>query len=112
MIQIQLGADRLTDPTQDELGRSHVGYRDGMTEDEAWESARAAWKLNPSRAFDHDEVEVTAPSGTTVAVATLTGIIRAPAGRFILHGDVKHGDTRVGCPTVTPHPSRNPVAYV
>jgi hypothetical protein len=47
-----------------------------------------------------------------LAVARITGISKCEGGRYALEGELLAGDPRVGQLTPTPHPSRNPVAYV
>jgi hypothetical protein len=110
MLQIQLGPDR---EIEDEvLGRPRIGYRQGMTEEEAWEAARGTWKLNPDRALEENEVQVVNPDGFVVAVARILGISKTQVpGRYAIQGELLVGDQRVGKPTTTPHRSRNPVAY-
>ncbi|MGW8328541.1 hypothetical protein ACWGLE_11630 [Streptomyces sp. NPDC055897] len=110
MLQIQIGAERATDPG-DLLGRTAIGWRPGMSEDEAWEAGRGIWKLNADRALSQDEVQIINTSGTVLAVATITGISKH-GDRYALQGDLRRDDPRVGRPTPSPHLSRNPVTYI
>ncbi|MCX4853712.1 hypothetical protein [Streptomyces canus] len=110
MLQIQLGPERPA-PPDDSLGRSTIGWRPGMTEEEAWEAGRGIWKFKADRALAQDEVQIIAPEGLVLAVATITGITKH-GDRYALEGVLLRGDPRVGQPTGTPHSSRNPVAYV
>jgi hypothetical protein len=111
MLQIQLGPDREAEPT-DVLGRSRVGYRPGMTEEEAWEAGRGVWRLNADRALEEDEVQIVNLDGIVVAVAVILGVskTRVP-GRYAIDGKLLPGDPRVGKLTTTPHRSRNSIAY-
>jgi hypothetical protein len=111
MLQIQLGPDREAGP-DDVLGRSRVGYRPGMTEEEAWETGRGVWRLNADRALEEDEVQIVNLDGIVVVVADILGVskTRVP-GRYAIDGKLRVGDPRVGKPSTTPHRSRNSVAY-
>jgi hypothetical protein len=110
MLQIRLGTDRVVDPATDPLGRSRIGWRPGMSEQEAWEAGRGVWKLKTDRALEQDEVQVIALDGTVLAVATVTGISKH-GDRYALQGTLRCGDSRIGHTTSTPHRSRNSVAY-
>jgi hypothetical protein len=110
VLQIQMGRERPVDPAADWLGRSSIGARPGMSETEAWMAGRGVWLLNTDRALRQDEVQFIDPSGTVLAVATITGLTKC-GGYFALEGKLLLGDPRVGQPTTTPHRSRNPVAY-
>ncbi|GHH30735.1 hypothetical protein [Streptomyces rubradiris] len=110
MLQIQLGAERPAD-TGDSLGRTTIGWRPGMSEDEAWQAGRGIWKFNADRALSQDEAQIINPHGTVLAVARITGISKH-GDRYALEGDLLLGDARVGRPTASPHRSRNPVTYI
>lgn len=110
MLQILMGSERPAAP-DDELGRAYVGWRPGMTEDEAWEAGRGCWKFKADRALAEDEVQIINTVGTVLAVARITGISKC-GDRCAIEGDLLRGDPRVGRQTPTPHPSRNPVAYI
>lgn len=112
MLQIQLGPERQTDPAADPLGRDRIGYRPGMTEQEAWTAGRGVWVLNVDRALQQDEVQIVNLDGVVLAVAEILGVAKTRTpGRYAIDGRVKLGDPRVGKPTATPHKSRNSVAY-
>ncbi len=111
MLQIQIGPRRDIEPG-DELGRSFVGWFPGMTEAEAWEVSRGTWKFKADRALQEPEAQIVNTEGMVLAVARITGITKCEDGRYALEGDLLAGDPRVGQATPTPHPSRNPVAYV
>ncbi|MFF0182618.1 hypothetical protein ACFYPF_26365 [Micromonospora sp. NPDC005223] len=110
MIQIRLGNYEPCDPAEDGLGRTHIGWREGMTEAEAFEAGRGVWKLKADRVLDQDEVQIINLDGTVVAVARITGITKCE-DRQAIEGELLTGDPRVGQPTQTPHLSRNPVGY-
>ncbi|MFJ5933903.1 hypothetical protein [Streptomyces sp. NPDC093071] len=110
MLQIQLGAERAADG-DDRLGRTTIGCRPGMSEDEAWQAGRGVWKFNADRALSQDEAQIISTDGTVLAVAKITGITKH-GDRYALEGDLLHGDARVGRPTPSPHLSRNPVTYI
>lgn len=77
----------------DSLRRSTIGWRTGMTEDEAWEAGRGIWKFNADRALAQDEVQIINTAGVVLAVATITGISKHH-GRYALEGELRRGDTR------------------
>lgn len=110
MLQIQLGADRPLDPAPDGLGRSRVGSRPGMSEEEAWLAGRGVWKFKADRALAQEEAQIVDLEGTVLVVAKITGITKY-GDRYALEGDPLLGDPRVGQPTSTPHRSRNSVGY-
>ena len=111
MLQIQIGPRRDV-AAGDELGRSFIGWFPGMTEAEAWKVSRGVWKFKADRALEEPEAQIVNTEGTVLAVARITGITKCGGGRYALEGDLLTGDPRVGQPTPTPHPSRNPIAYV
>jgi hypothetical protein len=112
LLQIQLGQDRKVDSSADALGRDRVGYRPGMTEQEAWTAGRGVWVLKVDRALAQDEVKIVNLDGIVVAVAEILGVAKTrEPGRYAIDGNLKLNDPRVGKPTTTPHKSRNSVAY-
>jgi hypothetical protein len=111
MLQIQMGPERQLDPEDDWLGRSSMGTRPGMSEQDAWTAGRGVWKFNADRALTEEEVQIVNTEGTVLAVAKITGISKC-GDRYALEGDLLLSDPRVGQSTSTPHPSRNPVAYI
>jgi hypothetical protein len=112
LLQIQLGQDREVDPSTDALGRDRIGYRPGMTEQEAWTAGRGVWVLKVDRALTQDEVKVVNLDGIVLAVADVLGVAKTrEPGRYAIDGKLKLGDPRVGKPTTTPHKSRNSVGY-
>jgi hypothetical protein len=112
LLQIQLGQDREVDPATDPLGRSRVGYRPGMTEQEAWTAGRGTWVLKVDRALEQDEIQIVNLDGIVLAVGEILGVTKTrEPGRYAIDGNLKLGDPRVGKPTTTPHRSRNSVAY-
>ncbi|MEU4820231.1 hypothetical protein AB0G03_31800 [Micromonospora aurantiaca] len=110
MLQIQIGAERAAH-ADDRLGRATVGWRPGMSEDEAWEAGRGIWKFKADRALSQDEAQIINTEGTVIAVARITGISKH-GDRYALEGTLLRGDPRVGRPTPSPHLSRNPVTYI
>ncbi|MFJ6125931.1 hypothetical protein ACIQKE_12635 [Streptomyces griseoviridis] len=110
MLQIMIGPEREADP-DDMLGRSTIGWRPGMSEDEVWEVSRGIWKFNADRALAQGEVQIINTEGTVLAVATITGISKH-GDRYALQGELLRGDDRVGRSTKSPHLSRNPVTYI
>ncbi|MYV96481.1 hypothetical protein [Streptomyces sp. SID1034] len=110
MLQIQIGPEREAGP-DDMLERMTIGWRPGMSEDEAWEAGRGIWKFNADRALSQDEVQIINTSGTVLAVAMITGISKH-GDRYALQGELLRGDDRVGRATKSPHLSRNPVTYI
>lgn len=111
MLQIQLGPDRAVDPATDWLGRSRVGSLPGISEQDAWEAGRGVWKFKADRALAEDQVQIVDTQGLILAVARIKGITKC-GDRYALEGELLLGDPRIGQATTTPHPSRNPVAYI
>lgn len=111
MLQIRLGAQRAVDPTTDPLGRTHVGYRSGMSVHEAWLAGRGVWKLSPSRALEQEEVQIISPAGVILAVADVLSVHRYD-DRFAVDGNLKDSDPRIGAMTDKLVTSQNPVSYI
>ncbi|WP_171163503.1 hypothetical protein [Streptomyces sp. I05A-00742] len=110
MLQIQIGPERPAGPG-DQLKRTTLGWRPGMSEDQAWQAGRGIWKFNADRALSQNEVQIINTQGTVLAIATITGISKH-GDRYALEGRLLRGDPRVGRPTPSPHLSRNPVTYI
>ncbi|MFF4664525.1 hypothetical protein [Streptomyces sp. NPDC001282] len=110
MLQIRIGAERAAE-AGDGPARTARGWRPGMSEDEAWEAGRGAWKFNADRALSQNEAQIINAAGTVLAVARITGISKR-GDRYALEGELLLGDPRVGRPTPSPHLSRNPVTYI
>lgn len=111
MLQIRLGTHETVDPTKDPLGRTSIGWWEGMSEREAWDAGRGVWRLKATRVLEQDEIQIVSPTNEILVVATITAV-RKYDDRRAVEGDVKWGDARVGQPAPHPHTSRNPVAYV
>lgn len=112
MLQVQLGEGKPA-RSEDELGRARLGWHPDMDEEEAWQAGRGDWALKTDHVLDQHEVQIVNLDGTVVAVATIRGVTRVKDGRrrFFLEGTRIKNDPRVGKPTRTKHPSRNPIAY-
>ncbi|MCX4681753.1 hypothetical protein OG413_41870 [Streptomyces sp. NBC_01433] len=110
MLQIQIGPGRAA-PDGDDLGRTFLGWRAGMSEDEAWEAGRGVWKFRADRALAQQEAQIINTEGIVLAVARITGVTKCH-DRYALEGELLHGDSRTGRPSPYPHLSRNPVAYI
>jgi hypothetical protein len=110
-LQIKLAKEREQPVGEDPMGRSHVGYRPGLTQTEIWKRGRGTWKLKCDRVLEQDEAEVIDPDETVVAIAKITGVSKY-GDRLAVDGELLVNDPRVGSKTKHPHPSRNPVAFV
>lgn len=109
MIQIRLGIERAVGPG-DPLGRSTIGYRPGMSMEEAWEAGRGVWKLKATRVLEEEEAVVLSPEGEVLVVATITGISKH-GDRQAIEGMPMSEHVLLGERIATSN-SRNPVHYV
>jgi hypothetical protein len=117
MMQIRIPPEQPADP-EDALGRSTVGSRPGMSEQEAWEAGRGLYKLDPVRAAAQNEVQIIDYEGIVLAVAKIKGVSRHRTRyfegyrpRYAIEGELLLGDPRVGKPTTMHHRIGSPVRY-
>ena len=104
------------DPAVDDLGRHHVGFREGMSDAEMYEANRGCWRLG-ERAQD-EQYAIFSFNGIVRQAVEITSIERAPKrsvrsivnGRILTTGDRVH-DTYVGRPAPDSR-GRNSVSYV
>ena len=94
----------------DRLGRTHMGYREGLTQQECWDRSRGLWKLDESRALVQEEAAVVDPEWIVRAVARITGITKHGEFRAV-EGEVILNHPLVGTAWPTPTKSRNSVSY-
>lgn len=85
VLRIKLG-DYRPAPQPDPLGRSYIGYFPRMTEREAWEAARGAWKLS-DRKVRRERFVLVVGHGHVRAVAEISAVI-AHDDRKELRGDL------------------------
>jgi hypothetical protein len=115
VLEIKLGDYREVGEGEElfPLERTAIGWQEGMTPQQAWESARGVWKLRPDRAINEQEVRVVNRHGEIVAVANLRGLIRHD-DRFELVGDLVEDDATIGSVLDEAERSRsqNPVRYI
>lgn len=117
MLQIKLGKRRTVDPASTADGRSEVGtYRPGMSQREAWEAGRAAWRLKASNVLSQEHARIVGPAETgyeVLAVARITGVTRDPttAARLVVEGELIEDHPEVGHPSPVPHVSENSIRY-
>lgn len=113
-VRFRIQPYRQIDAAEDHLGRSSVGHFPRMSEQEAYESGRGAWKVG-ERATREPLVLITDSTDTVLAVVQ--------PGKWTIHDDGRRSfeaevlsegeihDRYVGQPDPTPHASRNPVGY-
>lgn len=109
MLVLRMGKEAPVTPS-DPLGRTLMGWRDGLSAQDCWDRTRGVWKLQESRALEQDIAVVVDPDWVVRAVALITGI-------------TKHGDKRAMTGTLIPdhellgtdfpwpNNSRNSVSY-
>ncbi|MFJ6760443.1 MULTISPECIES: hypothetical protein [unclassified Streptomyces] len=110
-VQIQLGDRRPSPLDPDPLGRTHLGWSEGMSETDIWKCSRGLWKFSADRVLSHTTVRFVTTTGLVVAVGAIQAVTRH-GDRFAIEGRGVPGHAEVGKQTPTPHPSRNPIAYV
>lgn len=102
----------------DPLGRSHVGYFPRMTEEEAWEAGRGAWKMNRDKAARERFALITG-EGQVRVVAEITGVTVhdtdsgervALVGHPLAEGHPMR-QAYLGTPDPVVNGSQNPIGY-
>jgi hypothetical protein len=100
-------------------GRTGLGYRNGMSDRELYDSTRCWWRLNPvSLERLGVEYAVAVHRGVTRALFTIDDWIQRPDGRWCFEGvRVQEGDLfgevvgDQGRKVTFPRGSANPIAY-
>lgn len=111
MIHITLGKEKAV--TGDGLGRSLVGYREGMTAEEVFQASRGCWRFG-ARA-DREKFAIVSHGGRVLIAIEIDELVdqgkgrRAIEGRILKKGHPVH-DRYVGKPSPVP-PMRNPITY-
>jgi hypothetical protein len=116
MLHIRLGEHRPVDPLVDDLGRTAVGYRHGMSETEMYEANHGCWRLGP-RAQD-ERYAIFSFDGVVRQALEISHVEPAPkrSMRSIVHGRILSPghhihDQYVGRAAPESR-GRNPVSYV
>ena len=116
MLHIRLGELRQVDPMADDLGRSYVGFREGMSDAEMYEANRGCWRLG-ARAqderyaiFSFDGIVRQAVEISSVEPAPRRSMRSVVYGRVLAKGERIY-DTYVNGPAPESR-GRNPIAYV
>ena len=116
MLHIRLGELRHVDPMADDLGRSFVGYRHGMSDSEMYEANRGCWRLG-ARAQD-ERYAIFSFDGIVRQALEISSVEPAPkrSMRSIVYGRVLgKGDTIYDTYVDQPAPEsrgRTAVSYV
>lgn len=116
MLHIRLGDLRQVDPMSDDLGRSVVGYREGMTDVQVYEANRGCWRLG-DRAhderyaiFSYNDIVRQAIEISSVEPAPKRSMRSVVYGRVLGPSDRIH-DTYVNRPAPESR-GRHPISYV
>ena len=116
MLHIRLGELRQVDPMADDLGRSFVGYREGMTDTQLYETTRGCWRRGPRAQderyaiFSYDGIVRQAIEISSVEPAPKRSMRSVVYGRVLGKGDRIY-DTYVNGPAPESR-GRNPISYV
>ncbi len=116
MLHIRLGELRQVDPVADDLGRSVVGYREGMSDEQVYEANRGCWRLG-ARAQD-ERYAIFSFNGIVRQVVEISSVEPAPkrSMRSVVYGRVLGPGERIHDAYVNrPAPEsrgRNPISYV
>ncbi|MEU3564181.1 hypothetical protein [Kitasatospora sp. NPDC006786] len=114
MIHIKLGP-RAAAKTDDPLGRNHIGWELGMTDEQTYEAGRGAWVLGAKA--DRQRYMLIAAEGVVQQAIEIHRLVQATSSRRAAEGavlTVGHPvhDTYVGKPSPVPASARNPVTYI
>ncbi|MFF1649872.1 hypothetical protein [Streptomyces sp. NPDC058240] len=114
MIQITLGKKQLRDPNGDPLGRSQIGWTDGLSGRQLFEIARGVWVM-PGDRVERERFAVVSGGGIIRQAIEIDRVVDVPGGRrafegrFLGPGHPVH-DLYVGQPA--PKGSQqNPITY-
>ncbi len=116
MLHIRLGELRSVDPAADDLGRSYVGFRAGMTDTQVYEANRGCWRLG-ERAQD-ERYAIFSFDGIVRQALEISSVEPAPkrSMRSVVYGRVLGAGDRIHDMYVNrPAPEsrgRNPISYV
>ena len=116
MLHIRLGELRQVDPMADDLGRSFVGYREGMTDAQTYEANRGCWRLG-ARAQD-ERYAIFSFDGIVRQALEISSVEPAPkrSMRSVVYGRVLGKGDRIYDAYVNgPAPEsrgHNPISYV
>ncbi|MFK0074607.1 hypothetical protein [Arthrobacter woluwensis] len=108
MLLIRMGEERPVS-VDDPLGRSHIGWVEGLTQQECWERSRGVWILNETRVLEQDLCVIVDPDWTVRAVARITGVSKAGEKRAV-EGTLLQDHELVGT-DVEANTSRNSISY-
>jgi hypothetical protein len=116
MLHIRLGEHRAVDPMVDDLGRTFVGYRYGMSDAEMYDANRGCWRLGPQA--QDERYAIFSYDGTVRQALEISSVEAAPKrsmrsiiyGRVLAKGDTIH-DTYVNQPAPESR-GRSLVSYV
>lgn len=87
MIQVSLGLERAIDPALDPLGRTRIGWAQGMSEVELYEIARGTWVLSHARAVK-EKYLVVSGDGIIRQAIEIKSVSKAADGRLLFDGRV------------------------
>ena len=108
MVRIKLGPQRPA-PQPDPLGRSVIGYVDGLTVGDLWLRGRGVWKANLDILSECDLALIVFDDVVRL-VGTVTGVT-FHAGRCAIAGRPLPEHPLIGQPDPLANRSRNPIAY-
>lgn len=121
MIVITLGAERVVDPREDDLGRDRVGYSATMSPMALYDASHGAWHLGERANREHFALVTFGETGVLAIdidrIEPVSGMVGGREGsrRSVIHGDILAKghpiyDTYVGKRSPIP-PQRNPIGY-
>lgn len=87
MIQITLGKEKSIDPATDPLGRSLVGWTDGLAPQQIYDIARWAWVM-PGDRVEQERYAVVSGGGIIRLVIEIDRVVDAIGGRRAFEGRI------------------------
>lgn len=85
MIQITLGKRRLINQSQDALGRSQIGWTEGLSDQQFFDIARGTWAM-PGERVERERFAVVSGSGIIRGAMEIDRVIDTPDGRRAFEG--------------------------
>jgi hypothetical protein len=86
MIQITLGKKKLVDPDEDTLHRSQIGWDEGLTDQQLYDIARAAWAMG--KKAGQERYAIVCGAGIARQAIEISEVVALPEGRRAFEGKI------------------------
>lgn len=107
-MRVKIADDQPAD-TNDDLGRTRTGFKDGLSNAQIWERGRGSWRAKLANVSEASHL-IIAHRGTIVGVGTIDGV-RLFRPRIAIEGTPLAQHPLIGQPDPLDNGSQNPVAF-